>query len=300
MRFSFWPSPTQPWSEVLFLAGHVEQKGWDGIWYADHFMPNEGDLSTPWNECWTTLAALAASVPRVRIGPLVTGNTYRHPAVLANMAATVDQISGGRLVLGLGAGWQENEHAAYGLEFSTVRGRLRRLEEACQVLKGLFEQERADFEGEHYRLAAAPLEPKPAQRPLPLLIGGGGEKVTLRIAARYADEWNYWGDPDAIRHKIEVLHAHCRDVGRDPQEIRCSAQALFFLSDDAEFVAKMRERQSMLPTIAGNVEEIRQVVQDYADAGVDELIVPDFNLGNRERKLPILDRFIEEVADGFR
>ena len=122
MRFSFWPGPAQPWSELLDLARHAEETGWDGLWYADHFMPDGPDPSGPWNEAWTTIAALAATVPRVRIGPLVSGNTYRHPAVLANMAATVDHISGGRLVLGLGAGWQENEHRAYGIEFSTVKG----------------------------------------------------------------------------------------------------------------------------------------------------------------------------------
>ena len=217
MRFSYWPSPTQPWSEVLHLAQHVERKGYYGVWYADHFMPNEGDVSTPWNESWTMIAALAAAVPRLRVGPLVSGNTYRHPAVLAKMAATIDHVSGGRVVLGLGAGWQENEHRAYGIEFSTVGGRLARLDEACQVIKGLFTQPRTTFQGKYYQLTDAPLEPKPAQQPLPLLVGGGGEKVTLRIAAKYADEWNVWGDPATLRHKMEVLDRHCESLGRDPE-----------------------------------------------------------------------------------
>ena len=111
MRFSYWPSPTLPWSEVLHMAQHVEKKGYYGVWYADHFMPNDADVSGQWNESWSMIAALAAAVPRVRVGPLVSGNTYRHPAVLAKMAATIDHISGGRLVLGIGGGWQENEHA---------------------------------------------------------------------------------------------------------------------------------------------------------------------------------------------
>ena len=296
MRFSFWPSPTQPWSEVLHLAHHVERRGWYGIWYADHFMPNDADTSTPWNEAWTTIAALAAAVPRLRLGPLVTGNTYRHPAVLAKMAATVDHISGGRLVLGLGAGWQENEHLAYGIEFSTVRGRLERLDEACRVIKALFVEKRADLAGKYYRLAGAPLEPKPLQTPLPLLVGGGGERVTLRIAAKYADEWNYWGDPATIRHKMAVLDRHCEELGRDPATIRRSAQSLLYLSDDAGFLAKVRSRPGFFPMMAGNAEEIRAVVREYADAGVDELIVPDFNLGPRERKIEVLDRFMAEVA----
>ncbi len=137
MRFVFWPGPNNPWNDALQLALHAESTGWDGIYYADHFMPNAADASGPTSECWTTLAALAARVPRIRLGALVTGNTYRHPAVLAKMAANVDNISGGRCVLGLGAGWQENEHAAYGIPFHTLGGRMRRLEEACQVVTGV-------------------------------------------------------------------------------------------------------------------------------------------------------------------
>lgn len=296
MHFSFWPSPTSPWNEVLHLARHVERKGWYGIWYADHFMPNEGDVSTPWNEAWTTVAALAAAVPRLRIGPLVSGNTYRHPAVLAKMASTVDHISGGRVVLGIGAGWQENEHRAYGIEFSTVSGRLERLEEACQVIKALFTEPRSNVDGNYYQLIDAPLEPKPVQKPLPLLVGGGGEKVTLRIAAQYADEWNYWGDPASIRHKMEILDRHCEKLKRDPRSIKRSAQSLLFLSDDQAFLDKVRSRPGFFPMMTGNVEEIRQRVGEYAEAGVDELIVPGFNLGSQERKIEVLDRFMEEVA----
>jgi F420-dependent oxidoreductase-like protein len=296
MRFSFWPSPTLPWSEVLHLARHVEQKGWYGVWFADHFMPAAGDVAGAWSESWTIIAALAAAVPRVRIGPLVSGNTYRHPAVLAKMAATVDQVSGGRVVLGIGAGWQENEHAAYGIEFSTVRGRLDRLDEACELIKGLFTQPRTTFKGKYYQLADAPLEPKPVQKPLPLLVGGGGEKVTLRIAAKHADEWNVWGDPALLRHKMAILDRHCESLGRDPRAIKRSAQSLLYLSDDQEFLAKVKGRPAMFPMMVGNVDQIRSVVKDYADAGVDELIVPDFNLGPRERKIEVLDRFMEEVA----
>src|SRR3954447_2179056 len=137
MRFSIWPGLGQPWKDVLATAEHAERTGWDGVWVADHFMPLE-DLSGATHECWTAMAALAAAVPRVRIGALVSGNTYRHPAVVAKMAAGIDIISGGRLVLGLGAAWQENEHQLYGIPFPPLAERLRRLEEACQVIKGLF------------------------------------------------------------------------------------------------------------------------------------------------------------------
>jgi F420-dependent oxidoreductase-like protein len=300
MRFSFWPIARQSWPQVLELARHVERTGWDGIWYADHFMPNTPDAEDPCHEVWATIAGLAACVPRLRIGPLVIGNTYRHPAVVANMAATVDHMSGGRLVLGMGAGWQENEHRAYGLEFYTVGERLRRLEEACQVIKALFSVRRANFEGRYYRLEDAPLEPKPVQDPLPLMIGGGGEKVTLRIAARYADEWNVWGDVDRLEQKMRVLDGHCEALGRDPGTIQRSAAVLVYLSDDRRLVKRIREERQARPSIAGNPTELADIVADYARAGVDELIVPDFHMPPGTAKTDILDRFIEEVAPAGR
>ena len=300
MRFSYWPAPTMPWPELLEMSRHVEATGWDGIWYADHFMPNAEDTSAPWAECWTTIAALAAAVPRVRLGPLVTGNTYRHPAVLAKMAATIDHISGGRVVLGLGAGWQANEHHAYGIPFYTLGERLRRLDEACRAIKALYGQQCANFVGDAYQLAGAPLEPKPVQDPLPLMIGGGGEKVTLRIAAQHADEWNVWGTVDILEHKMAVLDAHCENVGRDPAEIERSAVALLFLSDDEAFLSKVRLRGSAMPANIGGVAEIVDAVGAYRDAGVHEFIVPAFNLGGKDRQKEVLDRFIEEVAPAFR
>ncbi len=205
MRYSFWPAPTHTFEETRQLAEHAEKQGWDGLWLADHFMPNAEDTSAAWPEAWTTLSAIAATVPRLRLGTLVTGNTYRHPAVLAKMAATVDHISRGRLVLGLGSGWQENEHKKYGIEFGTVGERLEKLEEACQIIKGLFTGESMTFDGKYYQLENAPLEPKPVQPTLPLMIGGGGEKVTLRITAQYADEWNVWGNVDELTHKMNIL-----------------------------------------------------------------------------------------------
>jgi len=300
MRFSFWPIARQSWEDVLTLARHVERTGWDGVWYADHFMPNTPDMRDPCNEVWSTISALAACVPRIRIGPLVLGNTYRHPAVVANMAATLDHISGGRLVLGLGGGWQENEHHAYGLEYYTVGERLRRLEEACRVIKALFSEERANFDGRYYRLENAPLEPKPIQDPLPLMIGGGGEKVTLRIAARHADEWNVWGDVERLRHKMSILDSHCESVGRDPAAIQRSAAVLVYLSDDRALVKRIREEPQARPSIAGNASELADIVDDYARAGVDELIVPDFHMEPGTGKTEFLDRFIEEVAPAAR
>ncbi len=296
MRFSFWPNPSQSYEDVLKLAKHVEQTGWDGIWYADHFMANAPDTSTPWPEAWTTLAAIGATVPRLRLGTLVMGNTYRHPAIVAKMAATLDHISGGRAVLGLGSGWQENEHKQYGIPFYTVGERLARLDEACQVIKLLFNEKKSDFDGRFYQLQDATLAPKPVQNPLPLLIGGGGEKVTLRITAKYADEWNVWGDVDKLREKMQILDQHCADVGRDPKEIKRTAVALLFMSEDPEYLERMRNSNLQQATIIGTPEEVRDIVAEYENIGVDELIVPDFTLGTGDKKIATLDQFINDVA----
>lgn len=294
MKFAVWPSMNDPWHETLAIARHAEATGWDGVYYADHFMPNAADVSGPVGECWTTLAALAAAVPRVRIGPLVSGNTYRHPAVLAKMAATVDIISGGRLILGLGAGWQENEHRAYGIEFSTLRGRLDRLEEACHIITSLFANHRTTFAGRYYQLTDAPLEPKPIQTPVPLLIGGGGEQRTLRIAARFATEWNTWGTPEVLAHKGRILDHHCETIGRDPRTIRRSAQALLIMSEDPNLIERVRATGR--PVMGGSAAQLRAIVEQYAEAGVHELIVPGFNLGRTlDEKLATLDRFNDQV-----
>ncbi len=300
MRFSFWINNSQSWDEILATARHASATGWDGVWVADHFMPNAEDVSGAMHEAWALVAGLSAAVDRVRIGVLVSGNTYRHPAVLAKAVATADHISGGRIVLGLGAGWQQNEHERYGIEFSDVRGRLDRLEEACQVVTRLFTEERVDFAGEHYTLRDAPLEPKPVQSPLPLLVGGGGEKRTMRIAATYAQEWNVWGTPELLTQKNAVLDRHCADLGRDPGEISRSCQGLLFLYDDPAEAARMREREIGRPMLVGTPEELVEVVAAYRDAGVDELIIPDFNLPQGEQKREIMDVFHTEVAPQFR
>ena len=298
MQFSVWPGTQQPWTDIVDVARHAELAGWDRLYVADHFMSNDDTAGGPMLECWSVVAALAAAVPRVGIGTLVCGNTYRHPAVLVNQAASVDVVSGGRIVLGLGAGWQVNEHNRYGIPLYDVRTRMDRFEEACQVVRALRDDDRADFAGEHYQLSDAPLNPKPVG-PLPLLIGGGGEKRTLRIAARYADEWNTWSDPELLGHKVSVLERHCDDVGRDPATIHKSTQALLFLSDDEDFLADMRSRDIPAKTMIGNPEQLTEIVAAYRDAGVDELIIPDFTLGTGHQRAETLHRFMTEVAANF-
>ncbi|MDP2327797.1 MAG: TIGR03560 family F420-dependent LLM class oxidoreductase [Dehalococcoidia bacterium] len=296
MKFSAWPGLAAPWDEVLEISQHLERTGWQGLYFADHFMPNQEDVSGPTQEGWTSVAALAALIPRVTIGTLVTGNTYRHPAVLAKMAAQVDIISGGRLVLGLGAAWQQNEHEKYGIEFGTVGWRMKRLEESVQIIRSLFANDRTDFTGKHYTITDAPLAPKPVQRPgPPILIGGGGEQVTLRIAATYANQWNVWGSPETLARKGAVLEQHCEKVGRDPKTIHRSAQALLILTDDASVVERARER-SRQPLLAGGVDEVVDTLGRYRDAGVDEFIVPNAGLGALERQRETYDRFMQDVV----
>jgi F420-dependent oxidoreductase-like protein len=301
MRFSVWLSVNQPWAEMLATAHHAEATGWDGVWVADHFMgnvPGPIPADVPTLEAGSVVAALAAAVPRIRIGTLVYGNTYRHPAVLANMAATTDHVSGGRFVLGLGTGWQVNEHEQYGIDLPPVRERVDRFSEAIQIVRSLLRKPTTTFIGEHYQLTDALCEPKPVQAALPILVGAKGDRM-LGIVARYADEWNTWGLPDHIAERSAVLDAWCEQVGRDPDAIVRSAQGLlFFTEDDAE--AERLTDTLPRPVLAGTVERLRDVVAAYAGAGLNELIVPDFTLGSGARKLEALDRFVDEVAPAFR
>ncbi len=197
-----------------------------GAWLFDHFMPLGPDQTGPIFEAWTLLAAYAVQTKRLRVGVMVTGNTYRHPAVLANMGATVDVISGGRLDFGIGAGWFEFEHTAYGIPLYASGERIRRLGEACEVIRRMWTETAPDFNGRYYHLENAYCEPKPTQKPHPpFVIGGGGEQLTLRIVARYADIWNFaGGDVETFRHKSGVLNEHCAAIGRDPSTIVRSVQ----------------------------------------------------------------------------
>ncbi|BDB45756.1 MULTISPECIES: LLM class F420-dependent oxidoreductase [Mycobacterium] len=227
MRFAFKTSPQNTtWADMLAVWQAADDIDvFESGWTFDHFYPIFSDSTGPCLEGWTTLTALAQATKRLRLGTLVTGIHYRHPAVLANMAATLDVISGGRLELGIGAGWNEEESGAYGIELGSVRERFDRFEEACQVLIGLLSQETTSFDGKFYQLKDARNEPKGPQRPHPpIVIGGSGEKRTLPITARYAQHWNFaGGTAEEFARKRDVLHARCADIGRDPKEITLSA-----------------------------------------------------------------------------
>jgi F420-dependent oxidoreductase-like protein len=226
MRFAIKTSPQHTeWDDILEVWKAADRMDfWESAWLFDHFYPIFSDSTGPCLEGWTALAALAQATERLRVGVLVTGNVYRHPAVLANMAATVDIVSKGRLDLGLGAGWNEEECAAYGIDLPPLRERFDRFDEALEVIVGLLSDTTTDFAGQHYALKGARCEPKPVQRPHPpICIGGSGERRTLRSVARFAQHWNHPGGPPAdIARLLGVLREHCADVGRNPSEILVS------------------------------------------------------------------------------
>ena len=228
MRISFKTRPQHSsWEQIVdFWREGDRIEMYDAGWTYDHLDPIFSDRAGPVFDGWTMLAVLSGIVHRIRLGILVTANTLRHPAVLANMAATLDIASGGRLEIGLGTGWAEEEHHAYGIPLPSWRERFDRLEETCAILHSLFTKERTDFDGRFHSLTGAHGLPKPVQRPRPpIVIGGAGEQRTLRIAARWADQWNLpGGDPAVLRHKIGVLQERCAEIGRDPSEIEVSVK----------------------------------------------------------------------------
>lgn len=293
---------------VIELCRHAEAAGWDAACFPDHFAPNTEDGCGDNLECWTTLASLAMVTTRIRIGTIVSSNTFRHPALLAKMAANVDISSRGRLICGLGAGWQENEHLMYGIPFYDTRDRLMRLDEACQVLLSLWTRERTTFEGRYYRLSDAPLMPKPVQKPHPeLMIGGAGETVTLRIVAKYAGHWNVSAGADRFVRKRQVLERHCEAIGRDPDSITKSANlAVIFPKSGLQredLAVRLASRLDLSPEdardviVSGSVGEMQEKLARMREAGVDQCFIltaiPGFDLAASEW-------FITEVATPVR
>ncbi|HEX2051925.1 MAG TPA: TIGR03560 family F420-dependent LLM class oxidoreductase [Actinomycetota bacterium] len=221
MRFGLDVSQHQlEWDEILARSRWADDAGFDGVWVFDHFQPLYGDPRGPCLEGWSLLAALASATRRVRLGALVTGVTYRHPSVLAAQAVTVDHVSGGRLELGIGAAWHENEHRALGIEFPPPATRVRLLDEAVQAIRLLMTTDGASFDGEHVTLRDATLRPRPVQRPHPpVWIGGGGERAMLPLVGRLADAWHAFGDPETLARKSKIVDEHARRAGRDPSDV---------------------------------------------------------------------------------
>jgi len=224
------------------IATTADTCGFDSVWVMDHLyqIGVVGPREDPMLEAYTLLGALAARTQQVALGTMVTGVTYRNPALLAKIVTTLDIISSGRAILGIGAAWNDDEHAGYGFDFPSAGERLDRLEEALQINRAMFSEPAPSFQGRHYRIHEVLNNPKPIRGRIPVLIGGGGEKRTLRLVAQYGDACNLFGDAAAVRHKLDVLERHCADVGRDPAEI--TKTALATVQDPvkaADFVASL-------------------------------------------------------------
>ena len=256
IRFGVYSGPQHAtFDGYLELWRRCEELGFDWLSVFDHFMPIVGQPDGPCFDGPTMMAAMAAHTSRVRVAILVTGVTYRHPAVAANIAATIDHVSGGRAEFGIGAAWFEKEHRQYGIPFPRVGVRMDMLDEACRVMRGLWSEERFSFTGEHYQLQAAQMNPKPVQARLPLLIGGAGEKRTLRIVAEHADVWNTGLEElETFRHKLRVLARHCELVGRDSREIRKSLTFRAILAENETELAARRRRPPAIPIDLSGVE----------------------------------------------
>jgi F420-dependent oxidoreductase-like protein len=301
------PQQHGSWQEVLSLWQNVDSLGFDSAWVFDHFIPIFSDPTGPCLEGWTTLAALAMATKKARLGVMVTGNTYRHPAVLAKMATTVDVISGGRLILGLGAGWFELEHKAYDIPFPKISDRLAMLDEALEVIKRLWIEEKANFTGKYYQLNDALFKPKPMQNPHPpIMLGAAGERVALGIVARHANMWNTFGSPEVFRHKIAVLTEHCYQIGRDPAAIEKSVLIQMTLSNDREKERKALEayaatwnttlEEARKWMLVGSSQEVRKQVEEFIAVGVTHLIISVSSPYDLEG----LQCFAQEVIPAFR
>lgn len=281
-NFGFGVPDDQLFDQVAARAAAAEGAGFRSLWVMDHLyqLPALGGADQPMLEAYTLLGALAARTETATLGTMVTGVTYRNPALLAKIVTTLDVISKGRAVLGLGAAWHDLEHTGYGFDFPPVGERMDRLEEALQICRAMFERDHVSFDGAHYRTDDARNLPRPVQAGGPeILVGGGGERRTLRLVAQYADACNLHGDPDGIRHKLDVLHRHCADVGRDPAEIRVTRLATLVITTSAQqtgelqnFLARAAGPDALTTSNLGQPGEVVEQIQALADAGVEEFI----------------------------
>jgi F420-dependent oxidoreductase-like protein len=271
------------WLPMLDLWRKADGWGYDSLWTFDHFYAAPGPPDQPCLEGWVTLAALAQATRRARVGMLVAGNTYRHPCITAKMAATVDHISGGRLILGLGAAWFELEHRSFGIDFKTTRGRLEALEEACQIVRGMFTQDRTTLHGRHFTVSEAIGRPPPLQSHVPLMIGGTGERVLLRIVARHADMWNAAGSAERLRGLIDVIRRHGDAVDRDTEQIektvilplcyRAPAAREEFTCGVMAALHGTTPEDARTQMMVGGTQECLDTVARYVAAGVTHFIL---------------------------
>jgi len=291
------------WEDTLSTIKVIESGPWHSLWFSDHFLiplPGANLDHLPALESWSMITATAVVTNRVKLGILVTGNTYRNPALLAKMAATVDQISNGRLILGIGAAWYKREHEAFGWEFPSVRERCDRLEEAVELIKKLFTAEGPiDYNGQYYKLDKAYFSPACTQKPhVPIMIGGNGEKRTLRTLAKFGDicniDFNLPGSPEIFKHKLEVIERHCEEIGRDPAEIKKTMLIPLRLESDEKKAAQSRKLRGEW-VLFGTAPFIIDRIQQYIDAGVEEIM-----FGGIPMKHELFERINEEILSAFK
>lgn len=274
----FLPQAGLDFAALTERAQTAEQAGFHSLWLADH-MWARGMPDLDYLECWTALTALAMRTTRLRLGTLVLCNSYRNPALVAKMAASFDHISGGRLELGVGAGWMDEEYRGYGYNFPATRVRIEQLEEGLEAMRRLFTEPRSTFQGKYYALDDAPNNPKAVQSPAPpITIGGAGERLLLKVVAKHADRWNCpMNAAHELPHKLEILRSHCAEVGRDPDAITVSEQVLVVLgADDADFKQRWTTAKQLLGGFAdldavavrGTPEAVADGLREKAAKGV--------------------------------
>ncbi len=298
----------EQWATTKRVAQRLEAIGYDSLWLYDHFHTVPRPEIEPTFECWTTMAALAEATSTIRLGQLVTCSLYRNPAYLAKIASCVDVISGGRVDVGLGAGWKDEEFAAYGYEFPKIRGRLDRMADTARILKAMFTEEKASVEGTHWSVTNAINEPKPLQSPHPpIWIGAQGEKVALKMVAQYADGWNHNRGPDVFEDKLRILHQHCKDVGRDPATMRVSSErtCAIFANDDERLAYITRYWPGSEPErvnkffkgcCIGTADQVTEELQFYIDHGAELIILWFQDLADVGSGESQPERFMREVA----
>jgi F420-dependent oxidoreductase-like protein len=275
--------PDDEFDKLVEIAQAAERSGFSSISVMDHLHQIRG-VGPPENwmmEGTTILAGLAARTSTVTLGTLVGGVTYRNPALLAKSTTTLDVISGGRSWLGLGAAWFEGEHEAYGFEFPPLKVRFEMLEDALNIVRAMFTQERASYEGKHFQVREAYNNPKPLRGDIPIMIGGGGERKTLRLVAQYADGCNLFGDVETARHKLDVLERHCEDVGRDPAEITKTKIGVVLIGETHEAAGAKIERlaqqgiseERLRTATVGDPDEVAEWAASFAEVGIEGLTI---------------------------
>ncbi len=264
---------SQQWPTMLEVATTLEASGYESLWVFDHFHTVPEPTQEASYEAWTLIAALAATTDTIRLGQMCTSNSYRNPAYLAKIAADIDVISNGRLEMGIGAGWYEEEYLGYGYPFPKPSIRIGQLEEGVEIMRRMWTEDKVDYAGTYYRLQGAISNPKPVQGLIPMWVAGGGEQLTLRVAAKYADYTNFGLKLDVFIHKSEVLQGHCRDIGRDYDEIVRSAMFNIVIDEDTAVVAdKLGEYEARLAGLVGSEKAARsrQGLEEHGLVGTPE------------------------------